>query len=115
MNGTPLSCCIITKDEEDRIEDCLASVAFSGYVTLVPTMLLGVRWNRFNALGATLSILAGNGCYFAALFAAGGLDSAMRPALAGFLPVTWGLVGAIAGALIGTYLAPRSSTRASSG
>ncbi|QDU66417.1 sodium:solute symporter family protein [Engelhardtia mirabilis] len=92
----------------------LASVAFSGYVTLVPTMLFGVRWERFNARGAVLSILVGNGCYFAALFAAGGLDSAMRPSLLGFLPVVWGLVGALLGALVGTYQVPRASTRASS-
>jgi glycosyltransferase involved in cell wall biosynthesis len=32
---TPLSCCIIAMDEEDRIADCLASVAFCDEVVLV--------------------------------------------------------------------------------
>jgi len=35
MSHTPLSCCIIAMDEEDRLEDCLASVAFCDEVVLV--------------------------------------------------------------------------------
>lgn len=79
----------------------LASVAFSGYVTLFPTLLLGVRWSRFTARGALSSIVVGNAAYFAALADAGGLGAALRPAFAGFLPAFWGLAGAIAGAALG--------------
>jgi glycosyltransferase involved in cell wall biosynthesis len=35
MSRAPLSCCIIAMDEEDRIEDCLASVAFCDEIVLV--------------------------------------------------------------------------------
>jgi glycosyltransferase involved in cell wall biosynthesis len=35
MSRTPLSCCIIAMDEEDRIEECLASVAFCDEIVLV--------------------------------------------------------------------------------
>ena len=28
MPHTPLSACVITRDEEDRIDECLASLAF---------------------------------------------------------------------------------------
>ncbi|MEM1450843.1 MAG: sodium:solute symporter family protein [Planctomycetota bacterium] len=80
----------------------LASVAFSGYVTLVPTLFLGVRWTGFTAAGAALSILLGNGVYFAALHAAGGLTAAMEPSWCGFLPVAWGFVAACAGAWLGS-------------
>ena len=85
-----------------------ASVAFSGYVTLVPTLFLGVRWKRFTATGALASLVAGTGVYAAALASAGGFDSAVRASWLGFLPAFWGLVAAVAGALVGTALsAPR--------
>ena len=80
----------------------LASVAFSGYVTLTPTLFFGVRWRCFNARGALTSIFAANAVYFLALNEAGGLGGAMAPAWFGFLPVMWGFVAGIAGAIIGT-------------
>lgn len=80
----------------------LASVAFSGYVTLVPTLFLGVRWPGFTARGAVASIVLGNAAYFAALHAAGGVTAAMEPSWAGFLPVAWGFVAACAGAWLGS-------------
>lgn len=73
----------------------LASIAFSGYVTLTPLLLLGVRWRRFNAKGALASMLAGNGVYALALASSGGFD-ALSPAWLGFLPVVWGFLAALA-------------------
>jgi glycosyltransferase involved in cell wall biosynthesis len=35
MSPTPLSCCIVAMDEEDRIEACLTSVAFCDEVVLI--------------------------------------------------------------------------------
>jgi SSS family solute:Na+ symporter len=88
----------------------LASVAFSGYVTLVPTLFCGVRWSRFDATGAWCSILLGNAVYALCLWSGGGLEAASAPSFLGFLPVFWGLVGAIVGA--GVCLL-RSSSRQS--
>ena len=82
----------------------LASVAFSGYVTLTPALLLGLRWRRFNTAGALTSILGANLVYFLALEAAGGLGGAMAPSWLGFLPVMWGFVAGCAGAVVGTAL-----------
>lgn len=82
----------------------IASVAFSGYVTLVPVLFLGVRWRRFNAPGALLSIALGNAVYFASLWDAGGLASARAASWLGCLPVVWGLAAAAAGAVAGTLL-----------
>jgi SSS family solute:Na+ symporter len=84
----------------------LASVAFSGYVTLVPTLVLGVRWSGFTARGALLSIGLGNLVYFVALHDAGGLGAALRPSWGGFLPVFWGLGAAAVGALLGSWSPP---------
>lgn len=81
----------------------LASVAFSGYVTLTPTLFLGVRWQRFNKTGAVCSILAANGVYFLALWDAGGMQAAMAPSWLGFLPVMWAFLAGVAGAILGTY------------
>lgn len=78
----------------------LASVAFSGYVTLVPTLFCGVRWRRFTAAGAWSSILLGNAAYGLCLWHGGGLAAPSTPSFGGFLPVFWGLVGASAGALV---------------
>ncbi len=80
----------------------LASVAFSGYVTLTPTLFLGVRWQRFNRTGAASSILAANGVYFLALWDAGGMQAAMAPSWLGFLPVMWAFLAGVAGAILGT-------------
>ena len=82
----------------------LASVSFSGYVTLTPVLFLGLRWRRFNAAGALTSILGANAVYFLALESAGGLGGAMSPAWFGFLPVMWGFLAGCAGAVLGTYL-----------
>lgn len=85
----------------------LASVAFSGYVCLTPTLFLGVRWKRFDARAAIGSLLAGNGVYFAALAAGGGLGAAMQPSWGGFLPVVWGLLaGSLVGLLLGLLSKP---------
>lgn len=75
----------------------IAAFSFSGYVTLTPTLLLGVRWRRFTAAGAIASIVAGN-------LALGLAFAGVLPAPFGVLPVAWGLVAAIAGALVGTAL-----------
>lgn len=75
----------------------IAAFSFSGYVTLTPTLLLGVRWRRFTAAGALASILAGN-------LALGLAFAGLLPAPYGILPVAWGLAAAIAGALAGSLL-----------
>lgn len=75
----------------------IASFSFSGYVTLIPTLLLGVRWRRFTAAGALASIVAGN-LVLALAFAK------LLPTPFGVLPVAWGLAAATAGALLGTHL-----------
>ena len=43
----------------------VATFAFSGYVTLVPTLYLGVAWRRFTGAGAVASIVAGNAALMA--------------------------------------------------
>jgi SSS family solute:Na+ symporter len=88
----------------------LALVSFSGYVTLTPTLFLGLRWKRFNATGAITSILTANALYFLAMHHAGSITSAMSPSWLGFLPVMWGFLGGIAGALIGTFLSSTNET-----
>jgi SSS family solute:Na+ symporter len=71
----------------------IGEIAFSGYVTVAPTLALGVRWRRFTAAGAVASILAGN-----AVLAAGFLG--WLP-LFGFLPVWWAFLAAcLAGWLV---------------
>lgn len=75
----------------------IAAFSFSGYVTLTPALLLGVRWRRFTAAGAIASIVAGN-------LALGLAFAGLLPAPFGVLPVAWGLAAAIAGALVGTAL-----------
>ena len=65
--------------------------AFEGYTTLVPTLLLGVRWSGFTARGALASILLGN------LVLVLGWSWPGFPSL-GFLPVFWAFVAASAAA-----------------
>jgi SSS family solute:Na+ symporter len=72
----------------------IASFAFSGYVMLVPTLYLGLRWARFTAVGAAASILAGNGVLVATWM----LDAPPW----GVLPVAWGLAAGIVAAVIGS-------------
>lgn len=76
----------------------LAGLSFSGYVTLVPTLFLGLRWRRFTVVGAASSIVLGN---LALLLAV----AEVVPSF-GFLPVVWGLGAAILGALLGSWLSP---------
>jgi len=83
-----------------------ASIAFSGYVVLVPLLFLGVRWRRFNAGGAFASLLVGNGVYFLALGATDAplARAALSPAWLGLLPVVWGFLGGAAAAWVGSVL-----------
>lgn len=76
----------------------IAAIAFSGYVTLAPTLFFGVRWRRFTTAGAVSSILVGNGVYALALLATDW--NARAPSWLGFLPVFWALLGAIAAGLV---------------
>jgi SSS family solute:Na+ symporter len=74
----------------------LAGASFSGYVTVVPTLLLGLHWRRFTVWGATTSLVLGNvvlGLSFAGVI----------PQL-GLLPVAWGLAAAIVGAVVGSLM-----------
>jgi SSS family solute:Na+ symporter len=77
----------------------IAAFAFSGYVTLVPVLYLGLRWRRMNAAGAITSIVAGN---LGLLLAWAGL----LPAPGGILPVVWGLGAALVGAWVGSWIGP---------
>ena len=83
----------------DSIFD-IAAIAFSGYVTLVPTLFLGVRWRRFTRNGAVLSIVLGNLVYALALADSGW--NARAAAWAGFLPVFWALLAAFAAGILGS-------------
>lgn len=62
--------------------------AFEGYTTIFPTLLLGVRWDRFTAAGALASLAAGN---LVLIFGWLGWIP-----LFGFLPPFWGLVAGFA-------------------
>ncbi|MCA9693573.1 MAG: sodium:solute symporter family protein [Myxococcales bacterium] len=77
--------CVVLREPASIFD--IAEFSFSGYVTLVPALYLGLRWRRCTAAGAIASIVAGN----AALLLAR-LD--VLPAL-GLLPVAHGLVAAI--------------------
>jgi SSS family solute:Na+ symporter len=72
----------------------LASASFSGYVTVVPTLFLGLHWRRFTVWGATTSLLLGN---LVLLLGFAGVIP-----LLGLLPVAWGLGAAIIGAVVGS-------------
>ena len=74
----------------------LAGLSFSGYVTLIPTLFLGLRWARFNAVGAACSLVLGN-LVLALAFAE------VVPSF-GLLPVAWGFAAAIVGAVLGSWL-----------
>ena len=82
----------------------LATIAFSGYVTLVPTLFCGVRWRRFTPTGAWCSIVGGNVVYGACLLAGGGAAAARQPSLFGLLPVFWGFLAAALLAWIGSVV-----------
>lgn len=78
----------------DRSIFDISRKAFEGYLTLFPTLLLGVRWSRFTAGGALASMAAGNLVLF--LGWAGVLP------LFGFLPPFWALVAAFLAAWVGS-------------
>ena len=80
----------------------LAGLSFSGYVTLVPTLFLGLRWRRFTVWGAATSIVLGNLVFLAAV-------AGFVPTF-GFLPVVWGLGAAIVGALVGSWMSAPTET-----
>jgi SSS family solute:Na+ symporter len=65
----------------------IAKLSFSGYVTLVPTLYLSLRWRRFTAAGAIASICVGNLVLLLTY-------REVLPGL-GLLPVAWGLGAAI--------------------
>jgi SSS family solute:Na+ symporter len=65
----------------------IAKLSFSGYVTLVPTLFLSLRWRRYTASGAIASLLVGNIVLILSF-------RELIPA-AGLLPVAWGLAAAI--------------------
>jgi solute:Na+ symporter, SSS family len=77
----------------------LAGLSFSGYVTLVPTLVLGLRWARFNAIGAGCSLVLGN-------LALGLAVMEVLPSF-GLLPVAWGFAAAIVGAVVGSLAGAR--------
>lgn len=82
----------------------LATLSFSGYVTLVPTLYLGLRWRRFTVWGATTSVLLGNGVLVLSF-------AGLIPQL-GLLPVAWGFGAAIVGAIAGSLLSKPSNLEA---
>ena len=74
----------------------IAAVAFSGYVTLTPTLFFGVRWKRFTASAAIASLCTGSAVLYLGL--AGWIP------LAGFLPVFWAFVAALVTAIVVTKI-----------
>lgn len=86
-----------------------AAVAFSGYVTLFPLLLLGVRWQRTSAAGALLGVTLGNLVLWLAMGAAEGpAPAVLTPVWWGLLPVAHALLAAIVGTVVGSLLLPRS-------
>lgn len=74
----------------------IASFSFSGYVMLVPTLFLGLRWSKLTGKGAIASIVVGN-VVLLAMFA-------LPTPPWGVLPVAWGLAAAIVAAIVGSHL-----------
>jgi SSS family solute:Na+ symporter len=79
----------------------LATYAFSGYVMLVPTLYLGLRWRRFSGAAGIASIVAGNLVLLVAF--------AREAEPGGVQPVAWGLLAAIAAAIVGAWRWPRTT------
>lgn len=65
----------------------ISRFAFSGYVTLVPALFLGVRWRRFTADGAITSVLVGNAVLLLC-------ELGWAPSF-GVLPVLWGFTAGV--------------------
>ncbi len=78
--------------------------AFEGYVTLFPTLLLGVRWRGFTAAGALWSLAAGN------LVLVAGWQG-WFPTF-GFLPPFWALVAGFAAGILASYATRRRAPAA---
>ena len=79
----------------------LAAFSFSGYVTLFPALLLGVRWRRCTAAGLGASIAVANLVFWA--------GSAGWIPLGGFLPVFWALAaGSAAGVAVSLATRPQA-------
>ena len=76
----------------------IARLSFSGYVTLIPVLYMGLRSQKTSAGGAMVSVLLAN----AALL---GTYLEWLPGL-GVEPVLWGLMGGIVGLVLGTRLWP---------
>jgi SSS family solute:Na+ symporter len=85
-----------------------AAVAFSGYVTLFPLLLLGLRWQRCSAGGALAGMALGNLALWVCLgLAEGPAPAAMTPVLGGLLPGAFGFLAATLGTIAGSWLWPR--------
>lgn len=84
-----------------------AAVAFSGYVTLFPLLLLGVRWRRATASGAIAGVVLGNLVLWIAMGQAEGpAPAALTPVWAGLLPAAWGFLAAGLATVVGSLLTP---------
>ncbi len=84
-----------------------AAVAFSGYVTLFPLLLLGVRWTGTSATGAVLGIVLGNLVLWLAMASAEGpAPAALTPVWGGLLPAAWGFAAAGLGTVLGSLARP---------
>jgi SSS family solute:Na+ symporter len=77
----------------------IGTFAFSGYVMLVPTLYLGLVWDRFGARAAIASIVIGNVVLVVA-FAIGTPEGGVQP-------VAYGLAAAIVAALAFAERSPR--------
>ncbi len=85
-----------------------AAVAFSGYVTLFPLLLLGLRWQRCSAMGAFWGMGLGNLVLWWCLGQAEGpAPAAMTPVFWGLLPAAWGFLAALLGTVAGSCWRPR--------
>lgn len=73
--------------------------AFEGYLTLFPTLLLGVRWQGFTAAGALWSLATGN-----VILIMGWLG--WLP-LFGFLPPFWALLAGFAAGIVASLMSRR--------
>lgn len=74
----------------------ISRLAFSGYTTLVPVLLLGVRWRGLTAAGALASIVVG-----VVVLAIG---EAQGAPLGGVLPVTWAVLAATVAAVATSFV-----------